>query len=593
MKSIKYQSQSIIFILIVLGFIAVANFVLTKWFVRFDLTENKVYSISDASKRILKDLDDIVNVKCYFSKDLPPNLKSLETDVRDILSEYKAYAGKNIRISWVDPAENDEIKSKVRALGIPEVRLQTFEKDKAQVMNGYLGIAVLYADKKEVLPVVQDLKNFEYDLTSAIMKVMRSSVPKVGVLKTDTNVFIPPEVRMKMKMDYTDPTESKYKPVFDNLKENYEVETIDITDGQQISSDIKTLLVLGGDENSFSERDLFEIDQYFMKGGNLIVAADAVGINFQRGAAGEVQNPKILNLLEHYGARVENNMVLDASCGNVQIPQKFGAFQMNVAVPYPYFVKVFGEGFNKNNPAVSSLGELILPWPSSVTLLVDKADSASESSATDEKEAKVLVQSSEKSWTTSGQFNLNPQQQWQPPEDDLNRSNLMVYLNGSFESHFAGKSIPPAKEPDTSDIGAEVLLSEKDKDREIVPQVENGHLIIAGDSDFLTAQNASPGSITWLMNVVDWLTLDESLISIRSRSMVDRTIQNDQLGEGTNKPNVIRIINIVLMPLIVIIVGIVIFFKRKEKKAVPAKATSSPTPQTGAPEEDKTKEQNS
>ncbi|MBD3321708.1 MAG: hypothetical protein GF350_11490 [Chitinivibrionales bacterium] len=590
MKSIKYQSQSAVFVLIVLGFIAVANYLLTKWFVRVDLTENKIYSISDASKRILQDLDDIVNIKCYFSRDLPPNLKSLETDVRDILSEYKAYAGKNIRIEWVDPGEDEEEKSKVRSLGIPEVQLQTFEKDKAQVMRGYLGIAVLYADKKEVLPVVQNLKNFEYDLTTAIMKVMRSSTPKVGVLKTDTSIYIPPEVRMKMKMNYSDPTETKYKPVFDNLKENYEVETVDITDGQKISTEIKTLIILGGNEESFTERDLFEIDQYFMQGGKLIVGVDAVGIDFQRGATGKVQNPDIIKLMEHYGARVENDMVLDASCGNVQIPQKFGAFQMNVAVPYPYFVKVFGEGFNSDNPAVSTLSELILPWPSSITLLVDKADSSAGTGSAAQPHATVLARSSEKSWTASGYFNLNPQQEWQPPEDDLKRSNLMVYLNGHFESYFAGKSIPPAKEPDTSDTSGDIALSDKDKDREIIPSAENGHLVIAGDADFLSAQNASPGSIAWLMNVVDWLTLDESLISIRTRAMVDRSIQKDQLEEGSVQPNFIRIINIVLMPLIVIIIGFVIYLNRREKTGAPQQQQTAST--TGTSEE-KQKEQNS
>ena len=73
--------------------------------------------------------------------------------------------------------------------------MQTFEKDKAQVINGFMGIAVLFEDKKEAIPVVQNLQNLEYDLTLAIMKVSRKSTPKVGILKADSLPYVPENVR--------------------------------------------------------------------------------------------------------------------------------------------------------------------------------------------------------------------------------------------------------------------------------------------------------------------------------------------------------------------------------------------------------------
>jgi gliding-associated putative ABC transporter substrate-binding component GldG len=570
-KTIKYNSQSIAFIAIVLGFVVIVNYVVMQAFFRVDLTENKEYSISPATKHFLKKLDDIINIKVYFSKDLPPNLKKLETDVHDIISEYKAYGGKNIRVTFEDPARNEETKSKVRALGIPEIQMQSFEKDKAQVSNGFLGIVVLYLDKKEVLPVVQDLSKLEYDLTQAIMKVSRTSTPKVGILKTDTSAYLPERVAQRMNIQARDNTEEKYKPIFQALQENYSVETVDISEGQQISSEIKTLIVPGGDDAGFTDRKLFEIDQFFMKGGKLIVLADAVKINFQNGVNGMPQSPKILQLLEHYGARVENDMVLDASCGQVQIPQRFGQFSMNVPVPYPYFVRIVTGGFDKNNPAVASQGELVLPWASSITLLVNKQDSTGRKPAgdTSSTRAVVLVHSSEKSWTAAGNFDLNPQQKWVvPPQNQLKEHNLAVYLSGHFSSYFAGKSVPPVKTAMPGDSTPPTIKPE-DAGREIVASTTDGNLVVVGESDFVTAQNATPQNSMFVLNLVDWFTQDESLITVRTRNVANRTMQNDMLKEGSSMPMVIRLINVFLMPAIMIAIGLAIYFRRREKTASP------------------------
>jgi gliding-associated putative ABC transporter substrate-binding component GldG len=588
-KSFVNKSQSLLFVLVILGFIAVGNYVLNKWFVRLDLTESKQYSISAATKGMLENLDDIINIKVYFSDNLPSQMQPLQAGVRDMLTEFDAYAGKNLRISWED-TESEEAKSKIRGLGIPEVQLQSFEKDKAQAVNAFMGIAVLFEDKKEVLPLVQNLENLEYDLAQAVMKVSRSSTPKVGVLKTDTLPYLPPNIQQQMNI--SDKTEEKYKPIFQRLEQNYEVVTVDIADGSPIDSTIRTLIVPGGDDKSFTKRDLFEIDQYFMKGGNLIVLADAVKVSFQYGVNGSPQNPRILDLLEHYGVRVEKSMVLDASCGQVQIPQRVGMFQMNVAVNYPYFVRIGQGGFNAENPAVSGLGEVIMPWVSPITILVDKQDSTGTVDSSAAVTAQVLAQSSPSSWAQSGQFNLNPQQEWgtivKTTAEQHERSTLMAYLNGDFTSYFADATAPPPvkEQADSDDTLGQIALQPEKSDRDIVTGNTGRHLIVTGDSDFLSAQNAAPGNIAWLLNVVDWLTLDENLIEIRSRTLVDRTIDSDRLGESSSAKNMVRLANILIMPALVIIIGLVIFFWRRETTG------AAPAPQRQAAKTTPTNEEN-
>lgn len=564
-KKIKNRSEFIIFILAILGVLVVVNYFGIRIFKRYDMTQGKEYSISPATKKILKKLDDIITIKVFFSKNLPPNITKTVMDVKDILSEYGAYAGKNLRISWEDPAESEQGKELARSLGIPEVQLQTYEKDKVQAIKAYLGIGILYADKKEAIPVVQNLQNLEYDLTMAIMKVSRSSVPKVAILKTDTFPSLPPQYRAQMPKN-PESTEEKLAKVFEQLRTNYDVNTVDLSSGTPIDSGIKTLIIPGGE--NMTERKLFEIDQFFMKGGNLIVLADAVTVNLQYGAMASPTESKLLDLLEFYGVRVEKNLILDHSCSQVSVPQQVGPFTMNVAVPYPYFVRLGAENFKKDITAVSTLSDVVLPWVSSLTLLVDqqKDDSTATASTQDSVKAMVLAHSSAKSWPLTGRFDLNPQQQWAPPVNNLKQYNLAAYLNGHFKSYYSGKSIPSVNS-DANDTLSQINLKEpaNDAGRQIIPSNANGHLIVIGDADFVSGQNAgAPGNIAMLMNMVDWLSLDDNLISIRSRALTDRTIDSDLLKKESKAPNIIRLINVVGMPLLVAIIGLVIFINRRE-----------------------------
>jgi ABC-type uncharacterized transport system involved in gliding motility auxiliary subunit len=281
------------------------------------------------------------------------------------------------------------------------------------------------------------------------------------------------------------------------------------------------------------------------------------------------QDPAIMRLLEHYGARVEHDLVLDASCGQVQIPQQVGPFQMNVAVNYPYFVKIQGDGLNKNIPAVASVAEMVLPWTSSISLLVPNRDSlakAGKAVADTGVRASVLMKSTKKSWTAAGSYDLNPQQKWAAPQNGFKQSNLLVYLTGNFKSYFDGKPVPALREGDTSK--AAVDQASADKNREIVKANNGRHLVVVGDANFLTSQfGGVPGNAVLIQNLVDWLSSDDNLISIRTRTMVDRSIRKDELKEGGSTATIVRLINLLLMPLFVIITGLVIFLKRREAAA--------------------------
>jgi ABC-type uncharacterized transport system involved in gliding motility auxiliary subunit len=124
-------------------------------------------------------------------------------------------------------------------------------------------------------------------------------------------------------------------------------------------------------------------------------------------------------------------------------------------------------------------------------------------------------------------------------------------------------------------------LSAADSSRQIQASTSKGHLLITGDSDFLTAQNAAPGNIGFLLNVVDWLSQDDNLIGIRSRNLADRTIQKDALKEGSIIPMLVRTINIALMPVLIVALGLLIFLRRREVAPATKAAAPAVTPAQG------------
>jgi gliding-associated putative ABC transporter substrate-binding component GldG len=593
-NKIKTRTQLIVYVLIILGIVAVINYLGTVWFSRLDLTEDKSYTISPATRKIMRHLDDIINIKVYCSKELKqePRLQSTLTTIKDMLAEYKAYGGKNLRISWIDPSESDAARDEAHSMGIQEIQAQVVERDKIQVVSGYLGLAVLFADHKELMPLAQNLGNFEYDLTRAILKVSRPSLPRVGILKVDTLPDIPPEImaRMGRQQQQPDKTETKFAQLIEKLRENYDVAVVDVSQGKPIDSNLSVLVIPGS--APVSERGAFEIDQYFMKGGKLIALANAMKIDFnpQFGPMTVNVDSKILDLLQYYGVKVNQDMVLDASCNPVMIPQQIGQMTFNYAVPYPYFVKIGREGFDRSNPAVGPLSDVVLPWVSSLTLSVPlAATGAKDTGAAGGVRATILAHSSKKSWLATGVISLapRPQGEWQIPSGDtLKQSTLAAYLAGNFKSYFAGKPVPPVNQAAPTDsLGkTNVEPNPADVNRSVVASNPDGHLVVVGDAEFVSGQNAAPQNLLMVANLVDWLSQDENLIAIRSRSSTDRTIETDLLKKGSAMPNVVRGVNVALMPILVIIFGIIIFLRRREHVTAAPVSSAPATPETSTEE---------
>jgi len=171
---------------LLIGIIAVVNFFSYQIFHRFDLTQGKVYSISSASKKTVGNLEDIVSIKAYFSGNLPSQFISVRQEVSDLLKEYQAYSGGKVRVEFIDPGDNEEIKKELYMKGIPQLTFQVLAKDQAQTVNGYMGLTVSYGDKTEVIPAIgQDTRDLEYRITTNIKKVTAKEIATIGYVTSN------------------------------------------------------------------------------------------------------------------------------------------------------------------------------------------------------------------------------------------------------------------------------------------------------------------------------------------------------------------------------------------------------------------------
>jgi ABC-type uncharacterized transport system involved in gliding motility auxiliary subunit len=164
------KTQTLIRAALVLGILIVINFIAVRVFGRIDLTKAGVYTLSDASKNLVRNLDDRLTIKAYFTENLPAPYNSNRRQVLDMLNDYKAYAKGNVQFEFINP-EGEKNERDAQQAGIMPVEVQALEKDQLVVKKAYLGLVMLYEDKKETLPVIQNLGSLEYDLSSAVKRL--------------------------------------------------------------------------------------------------------------------------------------------------------------------------------------------------------------------------------------------------------------------------------------------------------------------------------------------------------------------------------------------------------------------------------------
>ncbi|MBN1593313.1 MAG: GldG family protein [Candidatus Coatesbacteria bacterium] len=522
-RTTSYGATVFISSLIILCILIVVNYLSSLYFTRADLTEDKQYTISDATKKVLGGLEDLVTIQLYFSKELPTYVMPLRTQVEDLLDEYKAYSGGKLQVEYIDPEDDDELKQKLQFMGIPPVQLNVYQKDKAEVVTVYLGLAILYENKKEVIPVIQGTENLEYQLTSGIGKVTMTEVKSVGILPLTEGVTV----------------DDSYSQLKESLQKIYDLKDIDLN-GPRGMEKVDTLLVLGFKE--LTDWEKFQIDQAIMRGTNVIFMTDVIAR--ERGQLGAKPAASNVNdLLENYGFKVNENLVIEGPRHCAMAAFSSGRF-MQFQTPYGFWVKVGPDGLSDESPAVKQLSAVIFPWTSSIGLVEGDNSGVKYS---------VLARSSEDSWLQAGEFDLSPQQRFERTAQGSYE--LAVQGSGVFKSLFAGQEAP---KPDNESARPHR------KDEEVIAESQPTKIVVVGNSfmisdEFLTRYRKND---MFVQNLIDVMTLGHGLVDIRTRGAAERSL--GEVSEGSKAW--IKYGNMLGIPALVAVFGLVRYFIRKKRK---------------------------
>ncbi len=480
------------------------NFIFSLTNARVDLTAEKLYTLSDGTKQILKELDTEIEVRLYATQDekiMPVPLKTYARRLEALLREFAQYSNGNLVLRKLDPEPDSDAEDSARLDGIEGQPINLGEQI-------YLGVAFSMLDRTAALPFLPPNREqlLEYDLARAISQVMKSEKPVVGVMSS-LPVMGMAMNPMMMRMGQQG---QQAWVMISELQRDFEVKEVPMS-GEAVPDDIGVLLVVH--PKQASDEVQFALDQFVMRGGKLIALLDPMAIvdqsqqqpNNPMGSPPSASN--LEKLLTAWGVSFESTKVV----ADMTFARELSFQRGRPPELIPTFLFIGPAGINKDDVSTSQLDDIWLPFPGSFS--GTPADGLTQT---------VLLQSSEKSSLTDGfMAQLAPSQVVKEFVAGGKKLPLAIRLAGKFKTAF-----PEGKPGDTNAPAATAEVLKESK--------TDGVVVLVGDVDFandnfsvqsmglpglFTMRN---GNISLLQSLVEQLGGDSRLIGARSRATMNR-----------------------------------------------------------------------
>jgi ABC-2 type transport system permease protein len=552
-------------LIIVIVAIIIINILSQFAFTRIDFTKEKRYTISNISTQILQNLKEPVKVTVYLEGDFPSGFKRLRSATKDLLIDYKAYAGSNLTYEFIDPVTGENQQQQQNTLdqlsqkGIEPTNLSV--KTESGLTQKMIFPAAIVSYKGKEIPVKllqtrtglspeevlnNSIQNLEYAFSSAIKKVSSGGKPRVGFTEGNGEL-----------------DDMHLQDAMKSLSDGYEAGRINLS---QITYDgIQKLkvMVIAKPEIQFSELEKYKIDQFLMKGGKVIWSLDQVNADLdsmRSSRKGEqLAFQKKLNLddqLFTYGIRINYDLIGDMNCG--QIPVSTGEvggqaqIQMVPWLFYPIIMPVSQHPMIKNLDGIKT--EFISTIDTIATKNVKKTILLTTSPYNRELETPTII-------------SLNMIEDTPDPKRFQSTPKpVCVLLEGSFKSNFLNRPIPEGTNFPVASINKSIntkmlVFSDGDVFKNEV-STKDGSVFPLGYDKY---NQQTYGNKTFLLNALDYLTDDSGLITLRTKEIKLRLLDKGKLVAEKTKWQLIN----TLIPLIMLIVfGIFQHIYRKRKYAV-------------------------
>ena len=489
--------------------------------VRSDLTENKIYTLSPGTKRILDKLDTPVEIRFYYSKDnssVPVPLRTYAQEVEDLLSEYQQAGHGKIQVVKLDPKPDSDAEDSARLDGVQgQTVAANLTGDKI-----YLGLAVSCLDAKTAISFLSPDREtlLEYDISRAISSVVNPKKAVIGVM-SDLPVLgrAANPMMMMQRQRGSDPW------VFvQELKENYTVREVPLTT-DKIDDDISVLLV--DYPKGITESAQFAIDQFMLRGGKMVALLDPFSFvdsqlsgGQQAMMRGETYSANLDKLLKAWGLEFTADKIVADPNLATKIQRQEGSVDSDMTV-----LSVNGDTINKSDPLGASTTDLLLPFAGAFT-------GTPVSGLKEETLVSTTPQAGLIDASTVMMGSEAARKFYKPGSTPLA---VAVRLSGKFKTAFPdGK--PAAAASPTPTPAASPAASATPTPSPLKEATNEGVAVLIGDSDFAFDQIAgrqqqmlnqvvftpTNGNLNLIESSVELLAGDSNLMSIRSRTSANR-----------------------------------------------------------------------
>jgi ABC-2 type transport system permease protein len=562
--------------LLILVAIIIINIISSFVFTRFDLTSEKRYTLSEATKQLLSNLDDYVHFRVYLEGDFPAGFKRLQRETKEMLDEFRAY-NRFITYEFINPSlsndrqEREETYQLLTERGLEPTDLQVRAKDGMQQLIIFPGAMVFYRDRELAVDFLEaqlnmppesvlniSIQNLEFKMADVIHKLSQLQKPSIAFIEghgelNASNVF--------------DITQS--------LNQNYQVERITLNgqisaltrrsepDSQgnvQILRNFEAIIIASPIQ-AFTEEDKFIIDQYIMRGGKVIWLIDPVLTSMDSIASGEstvgIENK--LNLddqLFKYGVRLNKNLILDLNSAAIALSTGQVGNQPQIDFFRWHYFPLLNPA--SSHPVVRNLNSIKGQFVSSIdTVMVEgvrKTPLLRTSDYSRISNVPVLV--------TLAMLNEKPDERLY----NKRGQNVAYLLEGTFSSLYAQRMPPEIEESkeigflNSSQPTAMIVVADGDiiRNQFHVPQ---GYPLPLGYDQY-TRQTF--GNKDFLLNAISYLVDDVGLVAIRSRELKIRLLDTTKVNASKLKW---QLVNTVLPVMVVLLFGLLFSYLRKRKYA--------------------------
>ena len=554
---------------------------------RFDLTQDRIYTLSPATEKILRELDVPVLVNLYItpSDKMPTEMKDLERDILDSLNEMVLSSGGNLNVRAIhmetanvtDPLgappsagdEQDEaVEKRLLDKGIRPFSVQALREDEVVNKLVYSALGVGYKDKdEEILPRVlpQDLDTLEYRLMNIVYKLSRAKQPVVALVAPQDALNIPPHIRqLYMQMGRPIPqSDDPYETLERLLQvEKYDVRRVDLTQDAGMPGDADSVIVINPRE--LNERQHWELQRALHEGKSVMVAAQQYRWNYNvvRKSVSinkEDERPEVNPWLEHYGVTLDPAILMDVNHQPLTIQQADNPLASllggGVTLNLPLHIMLGQDAMNPDVSITSNLSPLFYLWGSALALKPDVLDKH-------KLEQQVLLHTTPQAWTLPPDAELTSAS-LQPPASGAQQYPLSVLVRGQFPDTFVGKARPAWPAPMPPQPGMPPPPPPPAEAPAVEPKAAPGQLLVVGNAQMFHRNFLSGGNLDFFLNAVDALTLGEDIVNIRGKKQINRAISRPSAPVR----QFWKFVNLGFVPLAIAAVGIGSAVARRRSRA--------------------------